>query len=418
VTALVLLAALAAPDVIFLSVDTLRADRLGCYGYEHDTTPAIDAFAESGLLFEDAVCEVPLTGPSFGAMLTSRFPRTTGVTRNGLRMPEDVPTITEQFQEAGYQTFCVQSNWTLKTDLCGFQRGFDVYDDDFHKRRWGFIKPERDADEVAAIAQELLAKRDPDRPLFAWIHFSDPHAPYKYHKKFNRTGERPFGKERAHKTRIKYDTEVSYTDHYIAQVLDAIPTENTYVLFVSDHGESLYEHGYLGHGRRIYQHGMHIPLIIRGPGIEPGRTPAPARGIDIGPTLLGLAGLAPVEGMLGLDLSKARAEASRVRVVETYGGAVPKLPGAKALMAERGPQWQGVLLEGWKLMRSGRRHELYYVPEDLGEERNLAAEEAQRVERLAALIDEWDDRHGAKAGEEAELTDDDIQALESLGYIE
>ena len=106
-------AAFAAPNVVFLSVDTLRADHLGCYGYERATSPNIDALATEGLLYRDCVCEVPLTAPSFGSMLSSRFPRSTGTMRNGLRMPGDVPLITEQFREAGYVTWCVQSNWTL-----------------------------------------------------------------------------------------------------------------------------------------------------------------------------------------------------------------------------------------------------------------------------------------------------------------
>ena len=159
-------AADAAPNVVLLSVDTLRADRLGAYGYPLPTSPQLDAFAAAALLFEDAVCEVPLTGPSMGSMLSSRFPRMTGTTRNGLRMPSSVPLVQEQFQAAGYHTFCVQSNWTLKDKLSGLARGFDVYDDGFRKKRWGFMKAERDGDEVTRLALEYLESRPGDQPFF------------------------------------------------------------------------------------------------------------------------------------------------------------------------------------------------------------------------------------------------------------
>src|SRR5690554_2923150 len=104
------------PNILFLTVDTLRADRLGAYGYEYDTTPNLDVLAEAGMVFTNAVCEVPLTAPSFGSMFASQYPRMTGMTRNGLRIPEETPLVAEQFQAAGYQTLCVQSNWTLKSD--------------------------------------------------------------------------------------------------------------------------------------------------------------------------------------------------------------------------------------------------------------------------------------------------------------
>jgi len=414
---ILLAACLGAPDVVILSVDTLRADRLGCYGYEYDTSPNLDRFAESAMLFEDCITEVPLTSPSFGAMMTSRYPRMNGAARNGMPLPESVPTLAEQFKAAGYYTFCVQSNWTLKAPLSGLARGFDVYDDGFHKKRWGFLKSERYADEVTKISLDLLGSRDPDKPFFAWIHFSDPHAPYKFHKKFN-PGDRVLRKlSDEEDTRARYDSEVAYTDHHIAMVLAAIP-DDAYVLFVADHGESLHEHDYLGHGRRIYQNGVHVPLIIRGPGVTPGRIAVPARGIDIAPTVLGLAGLPRVDGMLGVDLLNDAVPEDRVRVIETYGGAVPRIPGAKALMASRPPMRQGVLAGDWKLVTGGPQIELFNLAQDPDELTNLAGQEQQRREELAALIATWDSATMKDDAGAADLSDEDIEALESLGYVE
>ncbi len=413
-----LMALVGAPDVFFISVDTLRADHLGCYGYAHATSPHIDELAGGALLFEDCVCEVPLTGPSFGAMLTSRFPRSTGMTRNGLRMPADVPTVAECFKQAGYQTFCVQSNWTLKADLSGLDRGFEHYDADFDEKRWGFIKPERSAPDVTGTALSLLRGRDPARPLFCWIHYSDPHAPYQFHKRFDPLGRAGIFADKKERVARKYDSEVAYADSHLGRLLEAIPLENTYVLFAADHGESLYEHDYLGHGRRIYQAGVHVPLIIRGPGIAPGRTDVPARTIDVGPTLLGMAGLAPLPGMVGMDLSHAQASAGHARFLEAYGGAVPGLPGAKALMAESPPQWQGVVLDGWKLIMDGPKRELYYLPDDPMEERDLSSESAERIPELVGLVEAWEEAYPRGETTGAALSDEDVSALRSLGYIE
>jgi len=414
-----LAALLAAPNVVFLSVDTLRADHLGCYGYPEATSPNLDRFAARALVFDDCVCEVPLTGPSFGSMLTSLYPRMTGTTRNGLRMPDHIVSIAQVFSGAGHQTLCTQSNWTLKAKLSGLDRGFEVYDDDFHKKRWGFIKPERYADEVTDVALEQLAARDTDRPFFAWIHYSDPHAPYRFHKAFRPSGAPRFWDNNKNKATAKYDSEVAFADHHIGRLLEALPDQNTFILFVADHGESLYEHDYLGHGRRIYQTGLHIPLMIAGPGIKPGRTASPARAIDIGASLLALAGLDPAKGMLGRDLLDGAGPSPRPRVVETYGGAVPKLPGARALMADRPPQRQGVLLEGWKLILDEiGRAELFNVAQDPMEETNLAAQMPARVSELRDLVNSWDQAYRRASADAASLSEDDLDALRSLGYLE
>lgn len=404
-------------NILLLSVDTLRADRLGCYGYPLNTSPNLDRFAQSALLFEDCVCNVPLTNPSMGSMFTSRYPRMNGTTRNGLRLPENIPTITEQFKAAGFYTWCVQSNWTLKRKLSGMHRGFDVYEDDFHEKRWGFIKPERSADKVTRVALEQLAKRPKDRPFFAWVHYTDPHAPYKMHKGFNPSGKKAWTQGRQGQIRTKYDSEVAFTDAEIGKLLAALP-DNTAVVFTADHGESLFEHDYLGHGRRIYQHELHIPFVVRAAGVTPGRSAAPAAGIDIGPTLLGLAGLAKTAGMLGVDALHDTIAADRVRFVETYGGAVPHLPGAKALMAGAKPIRQGVLRNGWKLILDGRHAQLFHLPEDYEELHDAAARHETEMEELRGLLSKWDQNVTHKAAREAELNQDDLDALKALGYLE
>jgi arylsulfatase A-like enzyme len=412
------MAAAAAPDVFFITVDTLRADHLGMYGYERPTSPHLDALAAKSLVFEDCVCEVPLTSPSFGSMLSSRYPRSTATPRNGLPMPASVPLVTERFRDAGYQTICIQSNWTLKRDLSGLDRGFEHYDDDMKAKRWGVLKSERLGDEVTRRALAALAKRDPARPLFCWLHYSDPHAPYRFHKRFHPWAVPLRKLDDVSQTRARYDSEVAFTDRQIQQVLKVLPKENAYILFVADHGESLHEHGYVGHGRRLYQPGVHIPLFIHGPGIAPGRTAFPARAIDIGPTLLGFAGLEPLPGMEGVDLLRNQESGPRVRVLETYGGAVPNLPGAAAFMGSQPPIRQAVLDGEWKLIVGGPRSELFHLGNDPKELTNLYEERPEEAARLHALLEEWDARVPRVEPQEASLTEDDLEALESLGYIE
>ncbi|NUM56795.1 MAG: sulfatase [Candidatus Hydrogenedentes bacterium] len=414
-----LLAAMsAAPDVFIVSVDTLRADRLGCYGYTHPTTPNIDAFANDALIFDDCVAEVPLTSPSFGAMLTSRYPRMNGAARNGLPLPPGVPALTEQFKAAGYQTVCVTSNWTLKADLSGLDRGFDVYDDGFKDKRWGFMIAERFADDVTKSALKLLNERDAGKPMFAWFHYSDPHAPYKFHDKFHPVGKPLWKMTEVEATRARYDSEVAYTDSEIGKVLDALPKENAVILFVADHGESLHEHEYLGHGRRLYHNSIRVPCILRAPGVAPGRSNAPARLVDIAPTLLSLAELPPMKDMFGVDLINHSPPMDRARVVETYGGAVPGVPGAKAVMTARPPMRQSVIKGEWKLIVGGPGPELFNLRTDPGELKNLIDEEKPRAAELRALIDEWDEKTPKGTTEAAELSDEDVDALKSLGYVE
>lgn len=407
----------AQPNVLLLTADTLRADALGCYGAEPSPSPNLDRLAAQSLLFTDCVCDVPLTGPSFAAMLTSVPPRSNGATHNGLRVSPELPTVPELFRAAGYRTWCVQSTWTLKARLAGLDRGFDRYDEDFHKKRWGVVKSERPADEVTGTALRLLRETPKDRPFFAWVHYIDPHAPYVFRAGFNPSGSNVWRLQPRDRVRAKYLSEVAFMDHHIGRFLDALP-ENTVVLFVADHGESLFEHGYLGHGRHVYQDNLLVPLMIRAPGVSPGRTDRPAQGIDIAPTLLGLAGILRAEGMLGFDLLRDTLPEGRARVVETYGGAAPKLPGLRQMLSSGGATHQGVIMGHWKLVLPARGlTELYHLPEDPGERRNRFREHPEVVELMRGHLAAWMRANRRVRGDAVEFTGEDEAAMRSLGYL-
>jgi len=347
---------------------------LGCYGYPAPTSPHIDALADTALRFDDLICEVPLTAPSFGTMFTGRHARSIGMTRNGLRLREDVPTVAEALQAAGYHTVAVQSNWTAKAHLSGLDRGFDVYDDDFREGRWGPLKSERAGAAVTDRALALLAARPADKPIFAWFHYSDPHAPYVLHPDHTPSGTPKRFTRRARRVGQHYDSEVAYMDAMIGRVLAALPAGAT-VVFLGDHGESLYEHDYLGHGRKLYHNTLRVP-----------RTPPPP---------------------------------DRARIAEAYRGAVPNLPfGLRGWMADRGPIKQALVHDGWKLIATGKRNELYHLGDDPGELRNLQVRERDRVAALRALLAAWDQATERQENADQPLDDADLEALRSLGYLD
>ena len=407
-----------APDIVLLSVDTLRADMLGCYGCPLPISPVLDRFAEEALVFDDVQCEIPLTGPSFSAMLTGRYPREIGMTRNGLNLPESVSTVTSLFRDGGYYCFAVLSNWTLRGKLCGLDRDFHVYDDRLPQKRWGFYRGERRAEEVLKAAKKQLEERPADRPFFAWIHFSDPHAPYRFRKKYDprRTDFRKLSKKGI--TRAKYASEVNYTDAHIGKLLELLPRDCT-ILFVADHGESLHDHGYLGHGRHVYSECTRVPLMIRGPGVKAGRSDFPAQTLDVARTLLSLAGRPQWSGIRGFDLSQAGGEEKRVRFMESYGGLAPDIPGVRQLVEDSAPLRRAVLQAGWKLhVMPSRASELYYQPDDPGEEKNLSAHHPERVEALQALLDAWESTCPRGSAQGALLDEEDLDALRSLGYLD
>ena len=267
------------PNIILLTVDTLRADRTGCYGYKHNTSPNVDKLAGKGVLFLDASTNIPLTNPSFCSLFTSRYPHETGAIRNGIPMIDDMPTLATIFKKNGYHTAAIISNWPLKRHLSNLHRGFDIYNDDFKEKRYLFFNAERDAEGVTDDALSWL-NDSPKEPFFLWVHYSDPHAPY-----LEKEG---FMFEKSNTDSARYDSEVGFTDKHIGRMLDEFEEKGvlsrSVVLFTSDHGESLGEHEYTGHGRRLYQPGLHVPFIIFGPGIPEGvKYKEPVQLLDLAP---------------------------------------------------------------------------------------------------------------------------------------
>ncbi|HJX28212.1 MAG TPA: sulfatase [Thermoanaerobaculia bacterium] len=299
------------PNILVVTIDTLRADRLSAYGYQRRTTPNLDKLLATGARFTQARTVEPLTNPSLCSMWTSLHPHEHGATRNGLRVRPDATSAARLLDRRGYRTAAFVGNWTLRNGISGLGEHFSRYDEVFTRKRWlGLFKGEATAEDLTASALQWLQEHREGggrRPFLLWVHYVEPHAPYRLQEPYApRLGVKISGEV---SRGDRYDTEVAFTDHHVGRLLAAVQGDpevaaNTLIVFTADHGESLGEHSYWGHGRNLFEPTLHIPLGIVWPGrIRPATISSAALNIDVAPTILGMAGL-PVPGTFeGYDWS-------------------------------------------------------------------------------------------------------------------
>jgi choline-sulfatase len=363
----------ARPNVLLVTIDTCRADHLGCYGYRRAVTPTLDGLAARGVRFSTAVAHVPLTGPSHTSILTSRTPLGHGVRDNGSYvLPPTVPTVAEDFRQAGYRTAAFVSGYPLKRAF-GLDRGFDTYDDQLPRgkdaRRTAYV--ERTADRTTDAALRWLGAPPPaPAPFFLWVHYFDPHAPYEAPAAYTSRAATP------------YDGEISFVDAQLARLLQRVEGSGqapAVVLVTADHGESLGEHGEDTHGIFVYDSTLRVPFILAGAGVPSGRVAETvARGIDVAPTLLDYAGL-PAKGMEGRSLRPAASG--------------EEMPDAPAYAESLHPQLQygWAPLHAWRTARfkliEAPRPELYDLQADPAEARDRSREEPVRLEAMRGELD-------------------------------
>ena len=291
------------PHVVLITVDTLRADHLSSYGYHLRTSPTMDKLAEDGVRFERAYTPIPMTGPSHFSMFTGRYPQEHGARINGVSLPGDSKwlTIPQVLRRFGYTSGAFVSAWPLIGRLTQLHRDFDHYDEElgrsyqvFHSMRW--------AEDVTRPALRWLDENKDKAKLFMWVHYFDPHEPYNLREQFaspeqihDPSPDTPEYSEEVQNRIRRYDSEIGYADSHIQRLLDRIDKlgmrDNTLVVLVSDHGEGLGEHGFVGHGRWLFESTVHVPWIMRLPGkIQPGRVVAQSVStLDLAPTILDLA---------------------------------------------------------------------------------------------------------------------------------
>ena len=290
------------PNILFITIDTLRADKLSSYGYHLKTSPNIDQLAAEGVRFADAYTVVPRTGPSHASMFTSRYPQEHGAKLNGFSVPQDtkwlfLPQILRKF---GYRNGAFVSAWVLTGHITKFDRFFDTWDEQLN-RTYQFVNSMRHAEDVTPKAIDWL-KQNTHQPFFLWVHYFDPHSPYDFRPEFSnfeQIGEPdPIVNtwDAGMRDRMaKYDSEVGYTDHHVGKLLKTVDDlglrENALVVLLSDHGESLGEHDFVGHGEGLYQNILHIPLVMRLPGVIPAGKVVKGKvsTLDLAPTIVELA---------------------------------------------------------------------------------------------------------------------------------
>jgi len=375
------------PNIVLITIDTLRADRL-----RRGFTPAIDALADAGARFDNARSAVPLTLPSHVTIMTGLLPTTHGVRDNGVVFTPQAtsPTLARVFQQAGLRTAAFVGAYVLDRRF-GLADGFDVYDDRIRRKADESVnlEAERRGSEVADAAISWLNQQS--SRFFLWVHLYDPHAPYEPPAEFaSKAGGNA------------YDGEVAYADAQVARIVDALRQrgfiDKTVIAVAGDHGEGLGEHGEHTHGMLAYDSTLRVPLVFSGAAAPKRIVTAPVSLSDVAATLRHAAGLPP-DGPSPNLLAPQLAE--RDIYAETQ---YPRAAGWHPLAVLAG--------ERWKLIRSSET-ELYDLPTDPGEQKNVAGDHAGVVQGMTTRLEKIQTRTAAPAA----VASDASERLRALGYV-
>lgn len=396
------------PNVLLVTLDTTRADRLGSYGYAAAATPHLDRLAAGGVRFAQAVSPAPLTLPAHASLMTGRNPYSHGVRNNGhFVLAAAVPTLAERFAAAGYDTAAFVSSFVLDRQF-GLARGFSTYDDALDPPRGlaDSLELERRGDRTVAAAAAWLAARpvSPARPYFLWVHLYDAHDPYT-----------PPASYRASFEGRPYDGEIAFQDAMVGELLGragyGAAAGAPLVVVAGDHGESLGEHGESTHGLFVYESAVRIPLLMAWPGVLAPRVVDPVVGlVDIAPTVAALAGVAPLEGIDGRSVVSlvdgvADAAASPAAYAETY---FPQFfMGWAPLRSVREGQWKFI---------DAPEPELYDLAADPGERNNVYAAQPATARGLRRQLETLA-RSAPDRDSPTPMSAEARQRLSALGYV-
>jgi len=392
-------------NVLIVTLDTTRADRLGCYGYPKAGTPNLDALAAGGVRFENAICQVPLTGPSHCSLFTGAYPFVHQVHNNGSYiLPPEIQTLAEAMKASGRATAAFVGSFSVDSRF-GLGRGFDIYDDDFAAGQpFKSLNAERRADEVYAPFARWLDEHKADR-FFAWVHFFDPHIPY--------DPPSPY-KERF--ASDPYDGEIAFMDEHVGKIVGKLRDDGllqrTLIIIAGDHGEAFGEKEEKGHGVFLYEPTMRVPLIFYAENRLPrGRVVGSrVRLIDIPASvldMLGLPGLKDSQGTSLLPYVQGKRKDDLGSYIETY-------------YPRENYGWSelvGLLRGEWKYIRAPRE-ELYDLKRDPGEEKNLAGAKPDIVRDMGAGLDNLVREFPSPSrAEKKTLTGEETERLRALGYV-
>ncbi len=425
------------PSVVMVVVDTLRADHLGAYGYERDTSPEIDRLARDGVLFEHAYATSPWTLPSFGSLFTGTLPAEhragarpsdSSGGKDFLPIRADLTTIAEALADQGMRTGAVINNAFTHPSF-GTARGFQTYDHVAGNR-----KRIRRADQVVDRALEWLDEYG-DSEFFLLLHFFDPHLKYNAPEGFRYRWSEPMADDERHelmdlkplRQKIKageeidweflvgaYDEEVAFVDQQVGRLFEALRRrghlDRSIVLLTADHGEEFRDHGGFEHGHTLYDEVLRIPMIWWGPGFESGRRSEPASLIDVFPTVMEAIGQAAPFGLPGRSLLPSL----------SGGGHGPP----RTLIAERtlyGPELETAISWPFKVIHEPLRRQarLFDLSADPGESLDIAHQQMDQTRRLMKSLQAYRRLAASVEGAEAaELDSETLETLKSLGYVD
>lgn len=415
------------PNIVLYVVDTVRADRLGVYGYEKPTSPRLDAFAAGAVLFENAYAQSSWTRPAVASLFTGLLPPAHRTVGRRSVLPEEADTLAEILAANSYEGLGLVRNPNVGRAF-GFAQGFT---------RFRSEDRERDETMLDRVRLWLDERRSADGPFFLFLHAIDPHGPYDPAPEFEEMFEA--GGAPAHYRTVRYllglnrgevepepgtaealsrlyDAEVAQNDRAFGDLLDELEdrglTEETAVIYVSDHGEEFAEHGRWEHGLSLYEEVLRVPLVMRLPGVPPRRVEAPAQHVDVLPTLLGYLGIeAPPND--GRNLLAARRRGDDPPDVYTH----LDVDGHRAASVMRG-HYKLVLPQS---PSQGTKPMLFDLDADPGELENLASERPDIVERMLGLLTERnlaDEVESAEEIEDDQLDEDVRRRLRALGYVD
>ncbi len=389
------------PNVLLVTIDTLRPDRLSCYSDQYLKTPAVDSLAEQGVVFERAFAHVPITLPSHASILLGLNPPTHGVRDNArFKVKPEFTTLAEFLKSHGFSTGAFVGAFPLDSRF-GLNQGFDYYNDAFPTQpALPFTFSERKAEKVVVAACQWLAEQK--KPWFCWLHLWDPHAPYLPPEPYlSRFPKDP------------YSAEVAYVDDELNELFsflrDRNELEKTLVIFTADHGESLGEHGELTHSYFVYNSTLWVPLIIAGPGVKPRRVTDYVSHVDLFPTICDLLGLAKPGFLEGISLQPL-IQGKRRKPVPIYIESLdPYLNRGCAPI-------HGLIIEGKKFIDLPRP-ELYDLNKDFSEKNNLVSEinPAAYQQKLREIMARMPG--AAEVPKTPPVDQATLRRLQSLGYI-
>jgi hypothetical protein len=382
----------ARPNVLLISLDTLRPDHLGCYGYSKPTSPNLDRFAQRALVFANCRAQAPWTLPSHMSLFTSMLPATNGVDNINNVLPREIPTLAQLLREEGYRTAALVNNGQMRRHW-GFARGFDSW------REFEVDRPEGNCENLTREALAWLKSKEAASPFLLFLHYYDTHDPYDAPKPFReRLGTTLTGAQASklcwryrtpqHNLTDKalladlvaaYDAEIAWLDHELGKLLDAVPPGTLVVIF-SDHGEAFEEHGWMLHGATLYEEETRVPLIIRLPEGEAktGVVKEAVMLMDVAPTILARCGGRLPASFQGTDLSPLwQGKTLPPRLIPSETKAV--LEGRYCLSVEAYP------LKGIYSLFDGR-FELYKLPD---ERNDLAGKDRAAAEVLLKPLRAW-----------------------------